>query len=139
MMYDVDTKGIEKRLHFIEELATLIPQLVKETDSLHILAVERIVHVTIESITDVGNALIDGFIMRDPGSYSDIIDILCDQSVLSSPLAEQMKPLVMMRKELVQQYYELGQEKVYEMAHVAEQIIPAFCEQVRGYLARELF
>ncbi|GAA3319942.1 hypothetical protein GCM10020331_028930 [Ectobacillus funiculus] len=28
---------------------------------------------------DVGNAIIDGFIMRDPGSYEDIIDILVDE------------------------------------------------------------
>ena len=32
---------------------------------------------------DVGNLMIDGFIMRDPGSYEDIIDILIDEKVIT--------------------------------------------------------
>ena len=34
-----------------------------------------------ESMMDVGNLMIDGFIMRDPGSYEDIIDILVDEKL----------------------------------------------------------
>lgn len=45
-------------------------------------ALERIVHLLIENVLDVGNAMIDGFIMRDPGSYDDIIDILVDEKVV---------------------------------------------------------
>lgn len=40
---------------------------------------------------DVGNAVIDGFIMRDPGSYEDIIDILQDEKVISEEKAMQFK------------------------------------------------
>ena len=37
----------------------------------------------IESIIDVGNTMIDGFIMRDPGGYEDIIDIMEDEKVIT--------------------------------------------------------
>ena len=30
----------------------------------------------IESSVDIGNMIIDGFILRDPGNYKDVIDIL---------------------------------------------------------------
>ena len=46
------------------------------------LALERVNYLLIESIIDVGNSMIDGFIMRDPGSYEDIIDILVDEKVM---------------------------------------------------------
>ena len=47
------------------------------------LALERMVQISIDSVLDVGNAMIDGFIMRDPGSYEDIIDILLDEKVIT--------------------------------------------------------
>ena len=30
----------------------------------------------IESSVDIGNMIIDAFILRDPGNYKDVIDIL---------------------------------------------------------------
>ena len=35
--------------------------------------------------------MIDGFIMRDPGSYEDIIDILMDERVISAEEGQAMK------------------------------------------------
>lgn len=65
-----------------------IEHLLKEYKELKVdsyqekLALERLVQLLIESIIDVGNMMIDGFIMRDPGSYEDIIDILEDEKVI---------------------------------------------------------
>ena len=55
--------------------------------------IERITHNTIESFMDVGNLIIDGFIMRDPGSYDDIIDILIDEKVIASEMEKPFKEL----------------------------------------------
>ena len=38
--------------------------------------------------------MIDGFIMRDPGSYEDIIDILMDERVISEEDGQGMKEVI---------------------------------------------
>ena len=38
--------------------------------------------------------MIDGFIMRDPGSYDDIIDIMEDEKVISSEMADPLKKVI---------------------------------------------
>ncbi|MFK4997329.1 DUF86 domain-containing protein [Bacillus sp. N9] len=58
----------------------------------------------IEAILDTGNAMIDGFIMRDPGSYEDIVHILLDEKVITDQLSVALKELILYRKMLVQQY-----------------------------------
>ncbi|MCG6197821.1 DUF86 domain-containing protein, partial [Anoxybacillus sp. LAT_38] len=57
-------------------------------------AMERALHLSIEAVIDVGNALIDGFIMRDPGSYSDIVEILRDERVISDEQARVLTDVV---------------------------------------------
>ncbi len=76
----------------------------------------------IESVLDVGNAIIDGFIMRDPGSYDDIIDILKDEKVISAEMSKSLKILVQYRKVLVQGYTEIDHDEVNEQfsAHLQE-------------------
>ena len=56
-------------------------------------ALERIVHLLVECILDTGNDMIDGFIMRDPGSYDDIMDILVDEKVVPEGEGSQLKSL----------------------------------------------
>ena len=48
---------------------------------------ERLVHVAIECLADIGNVLIDALLMRDPASYVDIIDVLRDEEVVSRDTA----------------------------------------------------
>ena len=54
-------------------------------------ALERIVHLLVECILDTGNDMIDGFIMRDPGSYDDIMDILVDEKVVPTEEGTHLK------------------------------------------------
>src|SRR5690625_2721140 len=102
-MYFVDRSKIEEILLYIEEVLQEIKgkSFVSFLDK---LALERSVHVLIESILDVGNMMIDGFIMRDPGSYEDIIDILMDEKVLPSDEEKAYKHFIQLRKKLVSEY-----------------------------------
>ena len=43
--------------------------------------------------------MIDGFIMRDPGSYDDIIDILEDEKVIQSEQAIPLKAFISLRSD----------------------------------------
>lgn len=75
-MYFVDRDELEEKLVYIDKLSN-------EVASAEGYALERVCHMLIESVVDVGNMIIDGFVMRDPGSYQDVIDILEMEKVIS--------------------------------------------------------
>lgn len=96
-MYFVDKKLLNKRLDYIEGLAETI-----DTDNN--LALERACHMLIEATVDVGNMIIDAFILRDPGNYQDVIDILAQEKVIGPEDAEKFKNTLIWRKELTRNY-----------------------------------
>lgn len=82
-MYFVDRSKIEKTLGFFEHQLALFDSQTDWQSEIGELALQRIGHLLIECILDTGNDMIDGFIMRDPGSYDDIMDILVDEKVVT--------------------------------------------------------
>lgn len=136
-MYFVDRNKIEQTLKYIERNIENLDR-VSISDPIHQYALERIAHMTIESIIDVGNDMIDGFIMRDPGSYEDIIDILLDEKVISSQHAEGLKEIISYRKELVQNYLQVNHERILQSFTNYKEILNEFPEKVRKYLDEEL-
>lgn len=97
-MYFVDRQKIEQILGFLEKQLGLFEGQDNWDGDLSELIVERLIHTSIDSVLDVGNAVIDGFIMRDPGSYEDIIDILHDEKVISEVIAIQFKKVFAAKK-----------------------------------------
>jgi uncharacterized protein YutE (UPF0331/DUF86 family) len=109
-MYYVDRKQIEDRISFIPYIVEASERLCDSwdaSDPLHVFAQERILHLAIEVITDVGSLLIDGFLMRDASSYEDIINVLIVEKVFSADLEVPLIELVKLRKPLVQEYMNL--------------------------------
>lgn len=137
-MYFVDRELMEQRLHYIEQLAGLFRAQGKWESPLEKAALERIAHMTVEAVLDVGNAMIDGFIMRDPGSYEDIIDILLDEKVIDEPISANLKVLVSLRKQLVQYYTAIGHEQLTADFAATLDGVEAFPGLVRAYLINEL-
>jgi len=134
----VDREKIEQTLLYIEEHIALFQQHASWNSSIEKKALERVAVAIIEGILDVGNAMIDGFIMRDPGSYEDIIDILEDEKVVTSDMAHQVKELVRLRKTLVQEYLLIRHEEVQGCLSEVQGTIVGFCGAVRIYLENEL-
>lgn len=137
-MYFVDRKNIEKHLSYIEECLAVFQEQSSWQKHVEKLALERLAQVVIEAIIDVGNDIIDGFIMRDPGSYEDIIDILLDENVINSNEAAQLKEVIAYRKMLVQSYTEIKSDQLYNMLANSYEVIGLFTKQVRRYLDEEL-
>ncbi|GGJ78749.1 uncharacterized protein YutE (UPF0331/DUF86 family) [Anoxybacillus voinovskiensis] len=137
-MYFVDRKKIEDTLCYMEKMLTLYEQQSSWNDEMTQLALERIVHVCIEAVLDVGNAMIDGFIMRDPGSYDDIIDILTDEKVVTEEDAKQLKAIIHYRKMLVQQYTTPNRVELLEAFRRSLQALQAYPKAIRTYLENEL-
>lgn len=137
-MYFVDRDKIEERLQFLEATIQLFNEQKGWTTPIEIRALERIGHIAIDAILDVGNAMIDGFIMRDPGSYEDIIDIMMDEKVVSNEEGNQLKEVIFLRKQLVQDYTEVDHSVLEEVLKKNIHVISAFPVNVRAYLENEL-
>ncbi|MCM3149805.1 DUF86 domain-containing protein [Bacillus pumilus] len=137
-MYFVDRKKIEKTLRFFEEQYELMHSHQTWTSPLEKKALERIVHLLVECILDTGNDMIDGFIMRDPGSYDDIMDILVDEKVVPEEEGSQLKKLVSCRKTLVQQYQEVVHHDLLQVISEVEHALQVFPNRIRTYLEQEL-
>ncbi|MFB5194896.1 DUF86 domain-containing protein [Neobacillus sp. KR4-4] len=137
-MYFVDQEKIEEILKFLEMQIQLFLSQKEWSNPLEKAALERVNHMMIESVLDVGNAMIDGFIMRDPGSYDDIIDILMDEKVISSETGNSLKVLIQYRKILVQSYTDVNHQElqVTFTKHLHELV--NFAANVREYLVTEL-
>jgi uncharacterized protein YutE (UPF0331/DUF86 family) len=137
-MYFVNRSEIESLLKYFDTLWTEVTDKSQFKNRLQQLALERIVHCMIEAILDVGNRMIDGFIMRDPGSYHDIIDILIDEKVLQSNEEGAYKAMVDARQMIVQHYTVIDHARLIDILFSNQAILMRFSERIRTYLNNEL-
>lgn len=137
-MYFVDREKIEEILVYLEKMVAVFTRQQQWSTPIEKAALERLAHIMIEAVIDVGNAMIDGFIMRDPGSYNDILDILTDEKVVSKETGETLKKLIFYRKALVQSYTKINHAELQTVFAANMQVFPLFAENVRVYLENEL-
>lgn len=138
-MYFVDRNKITENLQYLDELLAILES--EENwlqNDITKLAIERIGHNIMESMMDVGNLMIDGFIMRDPGSYEDIIDILVDEKVVSIDMEASLKAVVGLRKMLVREFINVDIHEVIDVLTVNLPTLKQFSKAVNDYLTNEL-
>lgn len=139
LVYFVDRNKITKNLQYLDGLL----EMLESEDSwlendIKKLAIERIGHNVMESMMDVGNLMIDGFIMRDPGSYEDIIDILIDEKVVSTEMEAPLKAVVGLRKMLVREFTDVNIQEVVNVLTTTLPALKQFSPAVNSYLTNEL-
>jgi uncharacterized protein YutE (UPF0331/DUF86 family) len=134
-MYFVDKQKIEAILTYMEEL--LAANIASTEELTGKLAMERRVQLLIEAILDTGNSIIDGFIMRDPGSYDDIIDILADEQVIAENTAPAFKEIIALRKMLTGDYLHVNHQELADTMDKHEALLAQYVEWVRAYLVNE--
>ncbi len=137
-MYFVDREKIEEILVYLEKQLSLLGKHTALHSDIEKLALERLSHMVIEAVLDVGNAMIDGFIMRDPGSYEDIIDILEDEKVIDHEMAISYKKVIAYRKPLVQSYTGIQHDELNMSFQLELAQLKKFPTAVRDYLMKEL-
>ncbi|WP_431027681.1 DUF86 domain-containing protein [Lysinibacillus sp. LZ02] len=138
-MYFVDRNKITLNLNHMNELITVLEANTDWLDStVNKLALQRIGHNLMESMMDVGNLMIDGFIMRDPGSYEDIIDILVDEKVITPEMDAPLKAVVGLRKMLVREFIQVNDAEVLTVLTTNLPAIKVFPGKVQDYLTNEL-
>jgi len=137
-MYFVDRKKIEAQLHYLDNQIVLLENQFNWKTLMEKAALERITHMMLEVVLDVGNSMIDGFIMRDPGSYEDIVDILEDEKVYSKRIATELKQLLLYRKKLVHDYLNIDHKELYITFSQGLQALKEFIVAIHHYLLNEL-
>ncbi|KAB7666489.1 DUF86 domain-containing protein [Bacillus sp. B1-b2] len=137
-MYFVDRLKLEEQLHYLNNLILLFEKKTEWRTEIEKLSLERITHMIIEVILDIGNSMIDGFIMRDPGSYEDIIDILTDEKVINDEVAHDLKEIILWRKSLVHEYTAINHLELQRVFKDKISSIKEFNPSVSGYLLNEL-
>ena len=138
-MYFIDRNQIEKALTHMEKLLALYKEEEDwEADLVHSLALARLTHVIIESIIDVGNTMIDGFIMRDPGGYDDIIDIMDDEKVITPEMSDPLKQVIALRRMIVMEFIDVETSEIVLVLDNSMETLLAFPTKVRHYLENEL-
>ncbi|KWX71362.1 DUF86 domain-containing protein [Paenibacillus jilunlii] len=140
-MYYVNRKQIETILGQIPDINKGLRTAAASWDggTLTGLVQERCLHLAIEVVTDVGSSLIDGFIMRDAGSYEDIISIIHEEKVFEgSSLYGLLIRLVALRKPLVQDYYAWDRTSLHPLTAQLPEALEQFAAAVQSYLDQEL-
>ncbi|GAB2544142.1 HepT-like ribonuclease domain-containing protein [Gracilibacillus alcaliphilus] len=136
-MYFVDMRQMNELLDFFDETIANVKDRSFETE-VEKYALERITHLLIESLIDVGNMMIDGFIMRDPGSYQDIIDILVDEQVIPESDKSAYQLLIEQRRVVVQEYKQINHDQLEQLLQEYYQPLSQFSKNIRLYLANEM-
>ncbi|MCP8969758.1 DUF86 domain-containing protein [Ectobacillus ponti] len=137
-MYFVDRKKIEQTLQHLENVLAAFQEQQDFSCRINQYALERLAQLAIDCVLDVGNAMIDGFIMRDPGSYEDIIEILTDEKVVQPEEGTALKQVVRLRKMLIQDYIAVQHEEVLAVLREHFAVLAAYPSHVRRYLEQEL-
>ena len=138
-MYFVDRNKITLNLQHLDELlATFEGTDNWLADDIHKLALQRIGHNAMEAMMDVGNLVIDGFIMRDPGSYEDIIDIFVDEKVITLDMDAPLKEVVGLRKMIVREFIAVNNEEILNVLTKNLPTMKQFSSKVTDYLTNEL-
>jgi uncharacterized protein YutE (UPF0331/DUF86 family) len=137
-MYFVDRQKIEQILRYLEQQLSRFEDTAVWDHELAKPALERIIQTSLDAVLDVGNAMIDGFIMRDPGSFEDIIDILLDENVIDKSIAAQFKQVLPLRKMLVQDYISIPHGELLHTFTENIEAFKAYPNLIREYLTNEL-
>lgn len=138
-MYFVDRNKITTTLDYMNELLTIFETTPNWlANDVNKLALERLTHSFIEGMMDVGNAMIDGFIMRDPGSYEDIIDIMDDEEVIRKEMSEPLKEVVRLRDMIVRDYVSVDHEQLLQTMTKHLESLQLVRPLVNDYLENEL-
>ncbi|WP_068773639.1 DUF86 domain-containing protein [Paenibacillus sp. FJAT-26967] len=142
-MYYVNVDQINRRLAFIPQLIQACEELDSEFEKgspkiITYFAQERVLHLAIETVTDVGSLLIDGFMMRDASSYEDIVEILGGERVFSDEIMSTLLELVKLRRPLVQEYDSYTRDGKHPLLGELPRILPVFKESVDVFIRKEL-
>lgn len=131
-VYFVDKKQLETKLKYLKQLTEDY-----ETVKSNHYAFERVAQMLIESSVDIGNMIIDAFILRDPGNYKDVIDILELEGAISKETQHALHQTIDVRRQFVHYYDTLDTAQLIPLFDQTVPFYEQFIEEVLQFLENE--
>ncbi|MDE9829205.1 DUF86 domain-containing protein [Staphylococcus delphini] len=131
-MYFVDKTQLETKLKYLKQLT----EDYGTVKSNH-YAFERVAQMLIESSVDIGNLIIDAFILRDPGNYKDVIDILELEGAISKETQHALHQTIDVRRQFVHYYDTLDTAQLIPLFDQTVPFYEQFIEEVLQFLENE--
>ncbi|HHU6750573.1 TPA: DUF86 domain-containing protein [Staphylococcus pseudintermedius] len=131
-MYFVDKTQLETKLKYLKQLTEDY-----ETVKSDHYAFERVAQMLIESSVDIGNMIIDAFILRDPGNYKDVIDILELEGAISKETQHALHQTIDVRRQFVHYYDTLDTAQLIPLFDQTVPFYEQFIEEVLQFLENE--
>lgn len=131
--------NVTQQLASLSVLSEWLKQLATKTDNWEqdftlILAAERALHLTSELMTDVGNLVIDAFVMRDPGGYADIIRVLVEEGALRTEWFVGIAQLFDFRTKLLRDFSTVTSEEVVQAVRQYAPLLDEFGDDIFAFL-----
>lgn len=138
----VDPEKVERKLGELEEYlkgleekkGCSIEQYKRDQDLQDI--VERRFEKAIQSCTDIASHVVSSESFREPENYGDNFQILAEEDVLSSDVAEKMVEMTGFRNVLAHDYAEIKNDRVYHQLQSLKKF-HKFSEEMLEFLKRD--
>jgi uncharacterized protein YutE (UPF0331/DUF86 family) len=114
---DLVAARLERFRHYIKTLKAIREfglEIFKKDVYLHATA-ERFLHLSIESLLNIGSHIIADLGLKKPDTYSEIFEILADEGVISESLLRELEGMAAFRNILVHDYFHVDLDQVYKI------------------------
>jgi uncharacterized protein YutE (UPF0331/DUF86 family) len=110
-------------------------------DDMRQAAVERLLHLSIESCLNIGNRLVSLFQfekpIETPETYADVFKALHHLGVVDEDFSKRLVQMAKFRNRLVHAYWDLEKEAVYQILQDCAVDFQIFQESVVGFLNKQ--
>ena len=119
----VKPEVIRKRLNKLDDYLSILKQMKKYarqefiSDPEHYGSAERFLHLSIETLTDIGNHIIADEGLGTVNWYSDIPKILLGKGVIDTDLKDKWIKMIGFRNTLIHEYIDVDLDIVYDVLH----------------------
>jgi len=129
-------RNMKKYVDFLRSCSSVTKENLEE-DYILMSAIERNLHLAIESALDIGEVIISAEGFEKPEDYRSVILILGRHNVIPRDFAARFAEAAKFRNILVHMYAEVDVEMVYEILKNNLKDFDEFAKHIAGYLERK--
>ena len=105
-----------------------------EKDEMRQRALERLLHISIESIIDMAALVVKDLRLGVPSDEEDLFDKLRDNGTIDKGLAERMKEMKRFRNFLVHRYSHIDSLRIFKFLNEDVEDLKEFSDSIRNYI-----
>jgi uncharacterized protein YutE (UPF0331/DUF86 family) len=136
----IDRRIVETKLSYIQtyyqELEGILGYSNQEikSDILKLRALERIIQLIVDEVTDINNHIIRYAQLRVPEDFQSAFLILAENNILPEEFAQRIAPVVGLRNRLVHRYEKVDIEMLLDMIRKSKGDFKNYTKHILEYL-----